>query len=456
MLKYPERLRFCGFQNVTINLAQTAYLGENLKGTFEEIDKSMELALKAHLQKAKFMQRLLDTDGSPMRSLGKISDDGAPYMDLKKATYIVGVIGLNEAVQALSGKELHESEDAFRLGLEIISHMYNKIREFKARTGLKFTIEETPAESTTRRMAKIDLKQFEKAKGIIKGTDENPFYTNSIHFAPGAEIGIVDRIVGQSKFHDMIESGAIIHAYIGEKRPDKESIKHLVKKTLQETRCCQLVFSPTYTECDVCGNIMVGDKELCNNSKCKNSNLSTLDKKTLFSVTRIVGYYSRIAHWNNSQREIYRERKRVEDYYAGKQGKGMNWLYDSIGNGKIIITEFGRSDCPNCALLKENVKKKIEKLGISEEVDFKTIYLDNANEKELADAALYQVPLDAVPTLVIAGKKDFWRKTTEYALNCSSGTCGIGVKDNFITPEEIEREIVSRLPEVGHEELKIA
>jgi ribonucleoside-triphosphate reductase len=449
LLKYPEKLRFCGFQNVTINLAQTAYRGQDLKGTLREIDTSMELALKAHYQKAAFMQKLLDTEGTPMRSLGKNSDDGSPYLDLKTATYIIGVIGLNEAVQFLTGKQLHEGEEAYRLGLMIIAHMYKKIQEFKAKTGLKFTIEETPAESATRRFAKTDLKLFEQAKGIVKGTAEDPYYTNSIHFAPDADVGLVDRIVGQSKFHDMIESGAIIHAYIGEKRPDKESIKHIIKKTLEDTRCSQLVFSPTYTECDVCGNVMSGEKILCTNAGCKNNNPETVNKNTMFAVTRVVGYYSRIAHWNSSQVQIYKDRKKAEEFYAGKQGRDIGWLHNLNSNGKLILIEFGRKECPNCKILKEQIEKKIQELDLKDKVDFKINYLDESDENMIVEAAMYDVPLDSVPTLVIAGKNNFWKKTTFYAKKCETGSCSLDVaeKEDIIMPEEIELEIKNRIQE---------
>jgi ribonucleoside-triphosphate reductase (formate) len=457
MLKYPEKLRFTGFQNVTISLGHAALKGKNLVNTFKEIDKSMEIGLKAHIQKANFMQKLLDTDGSPMRCLGKNSDDGTPYIDLKKATYIIGVIGLNEAVQVLSGTQLHESEESYRLGLEIIAHMYKKIGEFRERTGLKFTLEETPAESATRRMAKLDLQNFPEAKNFVKGTSENPYYTNSIHFAPDADVGLTDRIVGQSKFHEMIESGAIIHAYIGEKRPEKDAIKHLVRKTLEDTRCAQLVFSPTYTECDSCGNVMVGDKEVCTNGNCKNSSPATLDKTKLFAVTRIVGYYSRLSHWNLSQVEIYKARKKVQNLYAGENGKEMSWLYRPNGINKLTIFEFGKQDCPNCKSLKENTEKKIVELGMEDKVDFKMSYLDKASEKELADAALYDVPFDSVPTMVVAGKQDYWKKTTQYAVpssfsdGCNEGVCSVTFADksDYIKIGEVEQEVLKRIDKVG-------
>ncbi len=447
MLKYPEKLRFCGFQNVSINLTHAAFKGGDITGLKENIEKAMNFALKAHLQKSKFMKKLLETDGSPMRGLGKESDDGNPYIDLKKATYIIGTIGLNEAVQVLCDEQLHESEAAYRLGLEIISFVYKKIKEFAKKTGLKFTIEETPAESATRRLAKVDLSGFEQAENIIKGTKENPYYTNSIHFSPDAPVGLIDRIVGQSNFHELIESGAIIHAYLGEKRPNKDSISHIVEKTLKDTRCAQLVFSPTYTECDVCGNTMNGDKKLCDNLDCPNSKQETVDVKTLFAVTRVVGYYSRVSHWNGSQKQIFEDRKNAEEYYAGLKTGEMSWLHNPKGNGKLIIREFAKTDCPNCRLLEKQIKEKINSLGLNEKVDLKIIHLDDSDEKSLSEAALYGVPFDSVPSLVIAGKKQHWKKTTEYGADekCEKGVCSVNPvlneKTELISPEEVELKI---------------
>ncbi len=451
MLKYPEKLRFCGFQNVTINIPQAAYRGGNLEGTLENITNSMNFALKAHLEKAEFMQGLLDEEGTPMRNLGRLSDDGEPYIDLKKSTYIIGNIGLNEAVQVLTGKQIHEDEKSYRIGLQIIAHMHNTIKKFKEKTGLKFTIEETPAESTTRRLAMLDKRKYDLAKKVVKGTDENPYYTNSIHFSPDADVGIVDRIEGQSRFHDMIESGAIVHAWIGEQRPNNEAIGGLVKQTLERTRCSQLVFSPTYTECDGCGNIMVGEKELCTNLSCNNSSDENLDKNTIHVVTKIVGYNSRIDNWNGSQKQIYEDRKIAEKEYAGFGGRDMSWLYNPDGHEKLTIIQFAKHNCQPCAVLKRNIEQIIHEKSNEGNVDFRIHYLDTSTIQGLEEAAMYNMPLDTFPSVVVAGKNDSWSKITDYnainSLKCESNSCQISNRrgDGKIRPKEIREAIKERI-----------
>ena len=53
MIKHPESMRFCGFQNITINLPQASYRAGkgDWDALYKEIDKGIEIAVKAHLQK---------------------------------------------------------------------------------------------------------------------------------------------------------------------------------------------------------------------------------------------------------------------------------------------------------------------------------------------------------------------------------------------------------------------
>ncbi|MCJ7645899.1 anaerobic ribonucleoside-triphosphate reductase, partial [bacterium] len=231
--------------------------------------------------------------GLPLWELGKIAQDGRPYVDLDKVTYIIGIIGLNECVQYLTGKELHEDEDVFRLGLKIISFMYLKAKEYEKKYGLKVSLEESPAESAARRLAKVDLREYPESKEVIKGSidKEEFYYTNSIHFSASAPINLVDRIVKQSKFHTLIESGAIIHAFIGEEKPSPASIMNLVKKTWETTKAAQLTISPEFTVCYDCHQLTRGLKEKC--SHCGSTEV--------YGITRIVGYFSRIPNWNKSK-----------------------------------------------------------------------------------------------------------------------------------------------------------
>jgi ribonucleoside-triphosphate reductase len=328
MIQHPESMRFCGFLNVTLNLPQAAYkTNGDLEKTIDEIKKTMDIAAKAHMQKKVFIKKISSEPGMPLWQIGSITPDGKPYVDMDKVTHIIGLIGLNECVKRITGKELHESDEAYKTGLKIVSAMYFKCKEMEKDFGVKFTLEETPAESTSLRLAKVDLERFPEAKDYVRGNKENGevYYTNSVHFAPDAPISIVERIEKQGKFNSLIESGSITHLFVGEHLPDPESIANLVKKTWDTTQSAQLVFSPEFTVCDDCKKISLGFKRTADQT-CK-----FCGSENVYGISRIVGYYSIIGGkikgrqfegWIKSKQGEFKDRQKG-DYGVLDAGKNI-------------------------------------------------------------------------------------------------------------------------------------
>jgi ribonucleoside-triphosphate reductase len=324
MIQHPESMRFCGFLNVTLNLPQCAYrAGGDLEKTIDEVKKTMDIIAKTHAQKKNFIRKITSQPGTPLWQLGAVTFDGKPYIDLDNATHIIGLIGLNECVKRITEKELHESDEAYKTGLKIISAMYFKCKELEKDLKMKFSLEESPAESTSLRLAKIDLVKFPEAKDYVRGNQENGevYYTNSIHFAPDAPISVVERIEKQGKFNSLIESGSITHLFVGEHLPDEDSIANLVKKTWENTQSAQLVLSPEFTVCDDCKKVFLGfrrDPE----AKCK-----FCGSDNIYGISRVVGYYSIIGGkkggkdfegWIKSKQGEFKDRQKGN--YGGLDG----------------------------------------------------------------------------------------------------------------------------------------
>jgi anaerobic ribonucleoside-triphosphate reductase len=299
MMRHPESMRFCGFQNVTINIPQAAYRAarngkKTLEGLCEELDKTMDLCIQAHLEKKAKSAIMMGEPGRPLYQIGKESNDGKPYVDLDSCTYIIGLIGLNDALEFITGQELHDCDAAMEDGLRVISHMYLQVRRLAKKHHLKFTLEESPAESAARRLAKTDLEFYNKeAMQVFKGGNTDvAYYTNSIHLTADAPVNLVERIRKQSMFHSLIESGAIIHAFIGEERPSAASIASLITETFHRTQAAQVTLSPEFSYCLDCDANMRGIQEKCTHCGSKN----------VIGETRVVGYFSKIQNWNKSKR----------------------------------------------------------------------------------------------------------------------------------------------------------
>ena len=304
LLLHPESLRTCGFGNVTINLPQCAYKAKHAKDAapgdtdvftllLVEVDRMMDIVAKAHMQKKEFLSSIM-VPGAPMWQIAKPANDGKPYMRLEDCVYIIGMIGLNDALEYLYGKQLHESDEMMDLGLKLITHMFMRAKEYTKQYGVQFKLEESPAESAARRLAKTDLVYWrDDALKVFKGgTEDAAYYTNSIHLAASAPVDIVERIRKQSMYHSVIESGAIIHAFIGEEQPEPGAVADLVTKIWLNTQCAQITFSPEFTYCLACGSVQRGLKEDCN----------ACGSKDVVGETRVVGYFSRIQNWTKSKR----------------------------------------------------------------------------------------------------------------------------------------------------------
>ncbi len=124
---------------------------------------------------------------------------------LKHGTLSIGFIGLAECLKALMGKHHGESEEAQKLGLEIISFMRKKCDEYAEKYNLNFTCLATPAEGLSGRFVNIDKAIY----GKIKGVTDRAYYTNSFHVPVYYNISVKRKIELEAPYHALTNAGHI-------------------------------------------------------------------------------------------------------------------------------------------------------------------------------------------------------------------------------------------------------
>ncbi|HSV42106.1 MAG TPA: anaerobic ribonucleoside-triphosphate reductase, partial [Methanomassiliicoccales archaeon] len=155
--KTPWKMRYSAMQNVTLNLPRIAYEAhQNDDELFRVIHDRIDLVAQAHLQKKEFIGKLLGMGKHGPLALLTMNMDGEPYYRFNKASFLIGMVGLNELVQYHTGQQLHESKDATKFGLKVIANMKKISEELGEKYGIKMPLEQTPAESTAYRFAKLD------------------------------------------------------------------------------------------------------------------------------------------------------------------------------------------------------------------------------------------------------------------------------------------------------------
>ncbi|MFA4844137.1 MAG: anaerobic ribonucleoside-triphosphate reductase [Candidatus Margulisiibacteriota bacterium] len=308
--KEPWRMRYSALQNVTINLPRLAFKASgSTSRLFEMIDQSLEMVARAHIQKKKFICDILAAGQKGPLSLLTMQRDGQPYLRMWRVSYLVGILGLNELVQAHLGRELHENTEALKFGLKVISFMRLKCEELTKRYNMHFVLEQTPAESTAYRFAKLDREHYPKfSERVVKGVkgSNEIYYTNSTYFNVSVPMNPVERVKQEGLFHPLIDAGALTHVWLGESKPSAESIANFVVKTFRHTENAQIAFSPEFTSCNACGRITRGLRETC--PHCQSGDIE--------GITRITGYFSRITGWNKGKIGELKDRYRNNEHFS--------------------------------------------------------------------------------------------------------------------------------------------
>ena len=293
--KQPWKMRYSALQNVTLNLPRLGYRAKGDESRLlEMLAEMLDLAVKAHLQKRAFIERLLSLGDQGPLGLLTMNRDGSSYLRMARVSYLIGMVGLNELVQIHLGQQMHESKAAFKFGLKIISQMKILTEKLSRRHGMHFVLEQTPAESTAYRFARLDLKYHAPHSGaVVKGdiSSGEVYYSNSTYMNVGCEMNPLERIELEGRFHPLIEAGALTHIWLGESQPDSASLANLVKKIFRNTLNDQVAFSPEFTSCNVCSKTSRGLFAEC--PYCGSDDVD--------GITRITGYFTKISSWNKGK-----------------------------------------------------------------------------------------------------------------------------------------------------------
>lgn len=301
----PWEERLASLQTVTLNLPRMGYLAKGNDATLLSLlSDQMDLAARAQDQKKAFIERLLSYgDEGPLAFL-TMNRDGYPYLRMDRAVYPIGMVGLNELVHIQKGRQLHESEDALTFGSAILAHMKKVAGKLSKKYGMRFVLEQTSAESTAYRFARLDLRLFSPAAGrFVRGdvARGEVYYNNSIVFNVSADIPALERIRDEGRFHPFIDRTAASHVWLGDKIPSPETLALFVEKVFKETAHKRLTFSPEFTSCPSCGRTFRGLKGRCD--LCGSEDVE--------EITKITGYFARVSDLNKGKLAELRDIRRI-------------------------------------------------------------------------------------------------------------------------------------------------
>jgi ribonucleoside-triphosphate reductase len=216
---------------VTLNLPRIAYSSRDDDEVFDYLDSYLHLAEEVLLLRREQAVNCLD-DYNLLPFLTQ-EMEGERYYSIDNSTLSFGFVGLNEMLMAHCGEGI-ENKDAHKFGLKVIKYMNQRASELKDDTGLRWSVLQTPAESTAYRFAMLDREKF-KDKVIVQGDAEASYYTNSSHVPVNSDVLLPEKIKIEEKFHPLTMGGHIFHAFMGEAYSQPDSLMSLTNKIARKS-----------------------------------------------------------------------------------------------------------------------------------------------------------------------------------------------------------------------------
>ena len=332
---------------VTINMPRIAYLSKDEEEFYERLKKLMDISARSLKVKRDTITKLLEAGLYPYtkRYLGTFANHFST----------IGLVGMNEACRNAKwiAKDL-TSPEAQAFTKNVLNFMRNKLSDYQEMYGDLYNLEATPAESTSFRLAKHDVKRY---PDIITASDADkaPYYTNSSHLPVGFTDDIFSALDIQDELQTLYTSGTVFHAFLGQKLPDWKAAANLVRKIAENYKLPYYTMSPTYSVCSDHGYI-AGEVYKC-----------PICGKTTEVYSRITGYYRPVQNWNDGKRAEFADRKVYDVAHSEFTGKdkavcNLNSNCKKVEENDVLAVPvlFTRNGCPNC----KTSKMMLDKAGI--------------------------------------------------------------------------------------------
>ena len=258
---------------VTLNMARLGYLFKgDEKAIFNRVEELMDLSKDSLEKKRVFVQDMYE------RGLYPYTKRYLPHFNNHFST--IGINGVNEMLKNFFDESVDLStQKGIEFTIKLLDFMRSKMVQYQEETGNLYNLEATPAEGTTYRFAKEDIKRYPEI--IQAGMNKNIYYTNSSQLPVDFTDDPFEALSLQDDLQCKYTGGTVLHLYMKEKLSSADACKKLVKNVITNFRLPYITITPLFSVCPVHG-YLVGEHEYC--PKCDDE---ILQKESKDGKTRI-------------------------------------------------------------------------------------------------------------------------------------------------------------------------
>lgn len=240
---------------VTLNMARLGYKHKgDWDGLYKELDVLLALAKESLERKRTFITKMMQEGLYPYtkRYLGTF----------RNFFSTIGVNGMNEMIRNFYDDDSDITDEliGYQDCLRVLEYIRSRMTEFQQETGHLYNLEATPAEGTTYRFAREDLKRYPDI--IQAGDKEHPYYTNSSQLPVGFTSDPFEALDRQEELQSMYTGGTVLHLYMEDAVSSWKACRDLVKKAVTNFKVPYISITPTFSICPVHGYIS-GKHDFC-------------------------------------------------------------------------------------------------------------------------------------------------------------------------------------------------
>ena len=306
----PGKHKYYGRFNqgvVTINLVDVALSsGKDMDKFWQIFDERLDLCYRALLCRHERLKGTLSDAAPILWQYGALArlPKGEPIDKLLYGGYStisLGYAGLYECVKYMTGRS-HTDEEAKPFALQVMQHMNDACKGWKAKHNIDFSLYGTPLESTTYKFAKCLQQRFGKIPGI---TDKS-YITNSYHVHVAEEIDAFTKLRFESQFQQLSPGGAISYVEVPNMQQNIDAVLEVMKFIYDNIMYAELNTKSDYCQCcGFDGEITIAEddgKLVWTCPQCGNT-----DQSKMNVARRTCGYIG-TQYWNQGRTQEIKDR----------------------------------------------------------------------------------------------------------------------------------------------------
>ena len=292
---------------VTINLVDVALSsGRDINKFWEIFDERLDLCYRALLCRHERLKGTLSDAAPILWQYGALArlQKGEPIDKLLYGGYStisLGYAGLYECVKYMTGKS-HTDEEAKPFALQVMQHMNDACKGWKAKHNIDFSLYGTPLESTTYKFAKCLQNRF----GMIPGITDKSYITNSYHVHVTEQIDAFTKLAFEAQFQQLSPGGAISYVEVPNMQHNLDAVLEVMQFIYDNIMYAELNTKSDYCqECGFDGEIEIQEVEgklvwVC--PQCGN------DDQNKMNVARRTCGYIGSQFWNQGRTQEIKDR----------------------------------------------------------------------------------------------------------------------------------------------------